>query len=189
MTMLNSCTVTPIQKSKNSISGGVLDASKNNRTPTLSSDKLFEVKYSECYGNNFNIEELKKLAIFDILAYDLLTEKQLFYIQKNINSLNDLSFEDIDIKRNECIMKNKKYIDPEYKLISYHFLKNKKLNIVYENKNENDAFIMVLINNSIEDTITHYTNKISKFKESNSFSPKDWTIRVSVLNQILEKNK
>lgn len=189
MTMLNSCTVTPIQKSTTSENSGVLDSSKNNRTPTLSSDKLFEVKYSECYGNNFNIDELKKLAIFDILAYDLLTEKQLVYIQKNIDTLNELSFEDIDMKRNECIMKNKRYIDPEYKLISYHFLKNKKLNIVYEHKNEYDAFIMILINDSIEDTINHYNEKIAKFKETNSFSPRDWTIRIAVLNQILDKIK
>lgn len=186
MTKLNSCAVTPIQK-KERLNNGVLDASKNNRTPSLSSEKLFEIKYGECYSNHYDIDELKDLAIFDILAYSMLTTKQLNDIQKNMEDLKKLSFEEIDSKRNEAIMKNKKYTEPEYKLVSYHFLKNNKINVVYEHKNENDAFIMMLENNSIEDTIKHYYDKIDKFRENNSFTPRDWTIRTSVLKQILKK--
>ena len=187
MTNPNICTVTPIQKKENNLDHGVLDASKNNRAPALSSKKLFEVKYGECYGNHYDIDELKNLAIFDILAYNILTTKQLNDIQKNVEKLKELSFEEIDLKRNEAIMKNKKYTEPEYKLVSYHFLKNDKLNVVYEHKNENDAFIMMLENNNIEDTINLYYDKIDKFREKNSFTPRDWTIRISVLKQILKK--
>lgn len=187
MTNANKCTVTPIQKKESDIDKGVLDASKNNRAPALSSEKLFEVKYGECYGNHYDIDELKNLAIFDILAYSMLTTKQLNDIQKNMEKLNKLSFEEIDLKRNEAIMKNKEYTEPEYKLVSYHFLKNDKLNVVYEHKNEKDAFIMMLENNSIEDTIKHYYNKVDEFRKKNSFTPRDWTIRISVLKQILKK--
>lgn len=166
---------------------GVLDASINNRAPSLSSEKIFEVKYSECYGNNLNIDELKNMAIFEILVFESLNEKQLTDIQKNIKNLQELSFEEIDSRRMCNIMRNKKYIEPEYKLISYYFLKNNKLNVVYECKNGNDAFTMMLKNNSIEDTINEYIEKIKKFKENNTFVPKDWTMRVSVLQQILKK--
>ncbi len=187
MTNPNTCAVTPIQKKESTPDSGVLDASKNNRTPSLSSEKLFEVKYGECYGNHYDIDELKDLAIFDILAYSMLTTKQLNDIQKNMASFKKLSFEEIDLKRNEAIKKNKKYTEPEYKLVSYHFLKNSKINVVYEHKNENDAFIMMLENNSVEDTIKLYYDKIDKFRENNSFTPRDWTIRVSTLKQILKK--
>lgn len=179
--------VTPIQKKESKSDKGVLDASKNNRAPSLSSEKLFEIKYGECYGNYYDLDELKNLAIFDILAYSILTTKQLNDIQKNMESLKKLSFEEIDSKRNEAIMKNKKYTEPEYKLVSYYFLKNNKLNVVYEHKNENDAFIMMLKNNNIEDTIQLYYDKIAKFRENNSFTPRDWTIRISTLKQILKK--
>ena len=72
----------------------VFDASKNNRVPSLAFKKLFEVKYSECYGDNNTIDELKNLAIFDILAYEMLTEKQLREIQKNIN-MSGKSFKEV----------------------------------------------------------------------------------------------
>lgn len=182
----NSCTITPIQKKESNLDLGVLDASKNNRAISLSSEKLFEVKYGECYGNHYSIDELKDLAIFDILAYSILTTKQLNDIQKNMEDFRKLSFQEIDLKRNEAIMKNKKYTEPDYKLVSYHFLKNNKLNVVYQNKDENDAFIMMLENNSIEDTLKLYYDKIDKFKEKNSFTPRDWAIRTTVLKQILK---
>lgn len=187
MSNSNDCTVTPIQKKENVIDYGVLDASKKNRAPLISPEKIFEVKYSECYGNSYSTEELKCLAIFDILAYDILTEKQLVEIQKNIDTLKNLSFEDIDKKRTEAIMKNKIYTEPEYKLTSYHFLKNNKLNAVYEHKGEYDAFIMQLKNNNIQDTIVEYNKKIKKFKEEKSFSPRDWTVKKTILEQILKK--
>lgn len=186
MTNSNSCTITPIQKKESSLDLGVLDASKNNRAISLSSEKLFEVKYGECYGNHYSLDELKDLAIFDILAYNILTTKQLNDIKKNIEDFRKLSFQEIDLKRNEAVMKNKKYTESDYKLVSYHFLKNNKLNVVYQNKDEFDAFIMMLENNNIEDTIKLYFDKIDKFKEKNSFIPRDWTIRTTVLKQILK---
>lgn len=188
--MVNSteCTVTSIQKRDTSVDYGVLDASKNNRTPSLSAEKIFEVKYSECYGDHYDIEELKNLAIFDILAYEILTEKQIKEIKKNMQKLNDLSFEEIDTRRTDAIVKNKTYTEPEYKIVSYYFLRNNKLNVIYRYKNENDAFIMKL-NNSIEDSINEYNEKINKFKErniQNAGVPKDWIMRVILLKQILK---
>lgn len=190
MTKNNPDTVTPLKEKKkddSSVDYGALDASKKNRVPSISPEKVFEVKYSDCYGNHYDLEELRRLAIFDILAYGMLSEKQLLEIQKTIDRFKDLSLEEIDEQRNEAIMKNKKYTDPEYKLISYHFLKNDKLNVVYSHKSEYNAFIMLLANGSINETVTHYNNKIANFKKGNSPAPKDWIIRISLLNQILQK--
>lgn len=187
MTNSNKSTVTPLLKKVESTDYGVLDASKNNRAPSLSSEKLFEVKYSECYGNNFDIDTLRGLAIFEILAFESLTEKQLNDIQKKMKDMQNLSFEEIDSKRNDSIIRNKQYTKPEYKLISYHFLKHNKLNVVYEHKDGNEAFTMMIKNNSIEDTIDEYRQKIEKFREKKSFNPKDWTTRLILLKEILKK--
>lgn len=170
----------------------IVDASKNNRVPSLAFEKIFEVKYSECYGDKHNIDELKSLAIFDILAYEILTEKQLKDIQKNVSKLNNLSLEEIDARRNESIMRNKRYIEPEYHLVNYYFLKNNKLNIIYKYKDEYDAFIMKTNNHSIEDSINEYINKIDKFKEEHSNNmpiPKEWFVRIDLLKQILKKEE
>ena len=141
-----------------------------------------------------------------VYQYDLFQNSDLLFIKlillehKGGDMLSIL--DDIDVSRDRDILtleksdleilekwldENKKYTEPEYKLVSYHFLKNDKLNVVYEHKNENDAFIMMLENNNIEDTINLYYDKIDKFREKNSFTPRDWTIRISVLKQILKK--
>ena len=168
----------------------IFDASKNNRAPSLAFEKVFEVKYSECYGNNHNLNELKNLALFDILAYEMLTDKQLKEIQKNIQNLKNLSLEDIDSKRNKAIMKNKVYTKPEYALVNYYFLKNNKLNIIYQSNGEYDGFIIKSDDISIDVLINKYKDKINSFIEKNgenSTIPREWTIRVDLLEQILEK--
>lgn len=177
------------EKQDNKIEYGALDASKNNRAPSASPEKMFLVKYSSCYGNSYSLEELKDLAIFDILAYETLTDKQIVHIQKNLKNLQDLSFEEIDSRRTKAVIKNKEYTEPKYKLVNYHFLKKSKINIVYSHNDELDAFIMELENDSIEDTISKYNEKIKEFKKTNSYTPRAWAMRVMVLKEILKLEK
>ena len=184
MTKLDNSTL--IKKDGNKIDYGALDASKNNRAPSTSPEKMFLVKYSDCYGNSYSLDELKDLAIFDILAYETLTDKQIAHIQKSLKNLQDLSLEEIDSRRTKAVIKNKEYTEPKYKLVNYHFLKNDKINIVYSHNDELDAFIMELENNNIKETIAKYNQKIKEFKKTNSYTPRAWAMRVMVLKEILK---
>ena len=171
-----------------------LDASINNRAISNSESQLFYVKYAECYGNDLNLDEIKKMVALDILIYSHYKLRSDFFHE--LDKLINLPYEKLDKMRMDLVAKNTERTKEPFELVDYKAYEKKLLINYIKHTDKSKCEDCMIVHNPTDlplvDLLTNQLpkikNKIKEMQESNNTKHmKPLCIKESLFKQILDK--